>query len=331
MKKLIEFLRIREWFASKCGLLLGIVLFEYWKNDEMISESRYLNLFFVYALFITCFLAFGYIINDYCDKECDRLAGKKKIIAEIPSGVSVGILCGLIFVANVPLIWVAKNRFVVGLSSFLTFFSGMIYSARPFRLKERGAWGLLASSIAQRCMPLWVLYELISIGVRDFILLECMSLFLGIRYILVHQRIDVDNDVSAGIKTFGTMHYQWIEWGIYFSFTLEILFLNLLIDPLKDWKIGLFVLIYGFYLTFQIKVVKERLNEKAFLTFSCVPLEEFYNFFIPIGFATLLSMQNRYYFVVLIFLIVTLGEFVWEKWSFLLKYIVHCIKGGYYV
>lgn len=321
MQKIIDFLRIKEWFTSKCSLMIGIFIYCYLKTGYAITYEFWL-LLVSFIIFISFFLAFGYVINDFCDREIDKMAGKKKIIASLPYQVCILILVAMIVAAVCPILIVGRGKIQLIVAVAATIFWGMSYSAPPFRFKEKGIWGLIVSSIAQRCMPLWVLYELIPLSLKEFVLWETLSFFIGLRYILVHQRIDAQNDLKTGTVTFATRQINFVKKGIYLSFTVEILCLFLLFAP---WEESSFLIVAGItclYVIWQGLIVRKKLHENMFMTFSCVPLEDFYNFFIP---AVYLGKLINYTWISIIFLfgfIVVMWKSQWEKWKFLFFNIV---------
>ena len=176
MQKIMDFLRIKEWFTSKCSLMIGIFLYCYMKNTHKITGEFWLQLI-AFVVFISSFLAFGYVINDFCDREIDILAGKKKIIATFPNWICIAILVIMVVIAAAPVLIVGHGKLKLVIAVFITIFAGMTYSAPPARFKEKGVWGLIVSSVAQRCLPLWVLYELIVVSLSDLVLWEILSFF----------------------------------------------------------------------------------------------------------------------------------------------------------
>lgn len=316
MQKVAEFLRIKEWFTSKCALMIGIFLYCCLKSGWTDTSGFWVAVT-CYTVFVSLFLAFGYVINDFCDREIDRLAGKKKIITSMTQKTCIAILVIMVIGAACPMLIVGKSETGLVLAVLFTILLGTFYSAPPLRFKEKGIWGLIVSSAAQRCMPLWVMYEFIPVNIRDFVLWELLSFFIGLRYILIHQRIDAENDMKTGTVTFAMQHIKIVSLGIYLAFIIEIACLIFLFAPWSNILAVLCFFIMFVYLIWQGIVIKKKLGENMFLTFSCVPLEDLYNFFIPVAFSVGLMRYTWTGSLFLIFFVLVMWKFQWNKWKLL--------------
>ena len=83
MKKLFSYIRLSEWYDSKVPLMMGALMYFYYLDMQQYSAEQFLVRFIAYMLYISMFLAFSYVINDFSDIEVDRKAGKHKIISEL--------------------------------------------------------------------------------------------------------------------------------------------------------------------------------------------------------------------------------------------------------
>lgn len=314
MQKIMDFLRIKEWFTSKCSLMIGIFLYCYMKNTHKITGEFWLQLI-AFVVFISSFLAFGYVINDFCDREIDIMAGKKKIIATFPKWICIAILVIMVVIAAAPVLIVGHGKLKLVIAVFITILAGMTYSAPPARFKEKGVWGLIVSSVAQRCLPLWVLYELLVISLSDLALWEILSFFIGLRYILVHQRIDAQNDLKTGTVTFATRHIGMVGVGIYLSFFVEVTCLLLLFRPWNHVAAFCGMIVLILYVLWQMGIVRKKFGENIFMTFSCVPLEDFYNFIVPVIYMFKLAGYTKAGIILIVVFIIVMWKFQWEKWK----------------
>lgn len=122
---------------------------------------RHLCRYLKSALFVFLFLAFGYLINDYCDRESDKKAGKDKVIFNL-SERTIRISFILVIAGAILPVWIYSgfSLAVIGAEA-VTFVMGASYSMPLFRFKEKGVWGLIVSSFAQRCMPLLVICQMV--------------------------------------------------------------------------------------------------------------------------------------------------------------------------
>jgi 4-hydroxybenzoate polyprenyltransferase len=153
---------------------------------------------------------FGYFCNDVADSKADLKAG-------IPNGTHglTKLQVALIFIFFIgialapwifyfPLTWTSAGLL---LFQFLLF---VVYAVPPFRLKERGLWGLVTDALYAHALPAllaaYTFYLLTGSSYPSFGLLLATlvgwQLFLGLRNILQHQILDASNDRNAGSKTY---------------------------------------------------------------------------------------------------------------------------------
>lgn len=158
---------------------------------------------------------FGYFLNDVCDIAADRAAGKTNAAAGRAPLTRAGILLGLLALGLAP--WILLPRNPVNLT-LLGLQVGVLtlYSARPFRLKERGLAGAVADTLYGHLLPVaialatffpepattlalaggsWTTGLLV---VLAMLVLTCK----GLRNILLHQIGDRWNDRRASLRTF---------------------------------------------------------------------------------------------------------------------------------
>ena len=181
------------------------------------------------------------MINDFSDIEVDKSAGKEKVICSQSKAAVIGWLIGLFLGGCVPLLCYQRWDAALGVMLLLTYFLGYAYSMKPFRFKERGLIGLVECSVAQRCMPIGVIWMLIGGGRSIFLLFLLISFFMGLRYIFIHQLIDIENDRKSGVNTYAMCHY-WVSCvGVYVMFAAEVILLAFLCSMIARPK--LFVMI----------------------------------------------------------------------------------------
>lgn len=276
-----QYLRVGDWYDSKVPFLMCYLLCSYLLYPNMRTQ-QFILIFSVSFLFVFLFLAFGYLINDYCDRESDKKAGKHKIIFTLNERTVQISFVLVIAWAAIP-IWIYSD-FSFGMlgAEVVTFLLGASYSMPPFRFKEKGVWGLIISSFAQRCMPLLVLCQVVPIDGRLFILFFVLSFIIGLRYIFVHQVIDLDNDREAGVCTFARRYYGVAVAGIYICFLLELMGMICLLVILEQRLLWYMLPICILLEVVQCRAVRECMGQSIFLTFACMPLEAFGNIYFPI-------------------------------------------------
>jgi 1,4-dihydroxy-2-naphthoate octaprenyltransferase len=214
---------------------------------------------------------FGYFLNDYADRDEDRRAGKYNVTATL-SGLQLSLL--LVFLLGLAIVpWVAyfpMDGLSIGLLA-AEFGLFLLYSAPPFRLKERGLAGVLADAGYAHVVPALLAAHTFALLcglpmaalLPYFICLGAWQAIVGIRNILLHQVTDFDKDLRAGTRTFAhalglTRAHQlqhallaleivgaaaylvlaapwpWLLPVVYLGFFLQILYFRV-----WTWKIGL--------------------------------------------------------------------------------------------
>ncbi len=284
-----KFLRIGEWYDSKVPFLMCYTYIGMMAGYAMNTVEMYAKWISSF-IFCSLFLAYGYLINDYADRDVDRQAGKKKVIYDMSEGRIRVSLVMVIVLAVLP-VWAASGfSSYVLFMAIITVFLGGSYSMPPFRFKERGVMGLIVSSVAQRCMPVLVLSGLFPVShTLTGVFLIC-SLLSGMRYIFIHQVIDLENDRKSGVHTFAEKNYETCVIGIYTVFVLEIISMAILLMMLHRPEVYV-LLIPAFMLEFMAcRAIHDCMAKPVFTTFYCVPGEAFYNIYLPLVLVLLVSV-----------------------------------------
>lgn len=156
----------------------------------------------IFAVFSILSTSFGYLINDFADRELDACHGKANTFAE-DSGTKAILITGLIFTLSA----VTASRFV-NRPYFIVlwgiwFFLSTFYSLPPIRLKEHGKGGLLAAVSAQRFIPVLMIFSIFAPVRFWFIALSGGYVFFrGLSSDLNHQLTDYTNDIRTDTQTF---------------------------------------------------------------------------------------------------------------------------------
>jgi 4-hydroxybenzoate polyprenyltransferase len=303
--------RADDWWASKASLLMGFVyLFALWFH---IPFDRFLPLAFFSILVIAGFASFGYLINDLFDEEKDRLAGKKNFILDKPVVYQLGLATVSISLIIVPWFFLPAERLsyiLIGIE--LSLF--LLYSIPPFRLKERGAGGLIVDSLYAHAVPVllaaytFFLASFYQSAFPAFLLLFIWQLLCGVRNILIHQLEDKSADEQSQTKTYASAVatrkvFQLLQLAIMGELLLCLTFFSILaLDNSWLWLCAASVLVLCFRKTFwYIHLTKEDLPEPPLRYFP----NSVYEKWLPTLYLIMLSFSNVY-FVILLFLHVTL-------------------------
>jgi chlorophyll synthase len=193
--------RSREWTDSKLAWLgtacYYLALANAWPVERLVGVMARV------FPFVICLAAFGYAVNDYCDRDADAAAGKgERTIALGRTGQRGLVLILLVatLLAAAPL--AVRPAALAGGAALLAL--TVAYSAPPWRLKVRGVCGLLASATAQWGTPFLPLLVSGATPTPGFALLFALGLSVGVRWMLLHQMLDASGDVRAGTRTFTT-------------------------------------------------------------------------------------------------------------------------------
>ena len=228
--KPLQVIRWKEWYDSKVPLFF--VCFYYLCLKETVVQRHYLRDYTVVLLFACLFLAFGYYINDLSDIEIDKIVGKQKIIHSFSPFIARIIAIVLAFsgiVSALAYVGVsALSLLIIGIS----YFFAVTYSLPPFRIKEKGEWGLIISALAQRSFPIMFVFLVFGSFDFDTILFFLLYFLIGIRWILVHQLQDLQNDITSNTTTFATRFgYGRTRLILYVFFCFEVI--NLIILSIR--------------------------------------------------------------------------------------------------
>lgn len=315
MKNIISYLRIREWLDSKVTFMMGIMLLFCFCTNEEFDEAIVKTA--AYFLYVSVFLAISYVVNDFSDIEIDKKAGKKKVIANMPKWLVWFSLIAMATIGNFLIIICSENKMLCIALVILTYFLGLAYSSIGIRFKERGIWGLVECSFAQRCMPLFLIPNLFNFDSLLMILLSgwiILSFIDGLRYIIIHQVNDLENDVAAGVNTYVSKkrgNYRKLIIGLLAS---EIIITFVLFIPLWMSKtiITIAFILLNLGLEYCIYVVIQKYAMKdIFLTYDSVPMEAFYNILFPILMGIcMMSLDVRWAAVLLIIIAICIKSFV---------------------
>ena len=147
------------------------------------------------------YLMWAFAVNDYADRDCDAAVGKERTIARLSDRVILVILASLLLANFAMGYYLAGSGYYV-LILALGLWSGLAYSLKPFRIKERGVWGICFPGILGKVIPFAMVCALYKTASWCLVVM-CMGEYLKNTIdLLFHQIVDVDNDRAGGVKTF---------------------------------------------------------------------------------------------------------------------------------
>lgn len=279
-----QLLRTEEWLDSKISYYLFAMLLLLYEDGLRFEHFVFVQLC---LLFFVCYIAASYLVNDISDIKTDIKSGKKKRIVTLPRAYAFGLLAAVCAVGILPLLCYERSVQSAVLTAVI-YFCGFSYSLKPLRLKERGIFGTIWCSAAQKCVPILLVLLRCPFSWRMVPVL-LLSFFIGMRYILIHQLSDIQNDKKANVSTFSLHHPSAARTLLYCNVAAELCMLGLIAAGFmltEGFAAGLSLLILlpvcVLLMLFNVRAVRYMLGEHAFETFSFVPLEECYSLLLPL-------------------------------------------------
>ncbi len=204
-----QLLRKDNWWSSKIPPVLALAYLEIAVQD--IPPARAFGGLAALLFSAVCLAAYGHVLNDMCDIEADRRAGKPNRVAALPVWQRTGLVAVLALLGLVPWLLVPP---VPRAWAFLTLIYTLpvLYAVPPVRLKERGVWGVLGdASIAHGVPALFTLafFEGLSRvpspwSAAFMTAAASWAFAVGARGIVLHQIWDRENDLRSGLTTLVT-------------------------------------------------------------------------------------------------------------------------------
>lgn len=299
LKKIINYYRIDEWYSSKIPLTMAMLLYACRNAEPALSDWQFMSSFLFFFLFWVCFFAFNYLFNDFADLEKDQEAGKVKAIQSVSSKVTLLSLCFLLIISIVLCFVFFHDRPLVTVVAIISYLLGMAYSAKGIRLKERGVIGVIECSFAQRNTPILMLVVMMSVKPVAAICWMCIVFINGLRYILVHQLLDKENDKKVGIQTLVSSHNLPFRQIIIVFWVMELLLLCVLFRSALFTVSGLIlVTVYALFCILNHIFIKKVLHQSYMFSFANLPLEDLYNVFLPIILSVTYGLEHEYWWLI---------------------------------
>ena len=299
LKKIINYYRINEWYSSKIPLTMAMLLYVCRNVDPPLTDQHFLTCLLFFFAFWTCFFAFNYLFNDYVDLEKDREAGKVKVIQSVSPRITLLQLWLLFFISIVLCLLCFPDRPLVTVAAVVSYLLGMAYSANGIRLKERGIIGVIECSFAQRNTPILMLLVMMPIRPVVAVCWMCVVFINGLRYILVHQLLDKENDKKVGIQTFVTNHDLPFRELIVCFWVIELVLIAVLFRDMIFHAAGIaFIAVYVLFCLLNHIFIKKVLHQSYMFSFANLPLEDLYNVFLPIFLAVAYGAEHGYWWLI---------------------------------
>jgi 4-hydroxybenzoate polyprenyltransferase len=239
---------LREMLLGKRGLiklnLLWLPMAVYVSFFKPEEDQDMVLIFLLLFLSIGCWALGNILANDLCDSQIDLEAGKKRWICALHPQIGAAVVA-LIIAAGFGIQIFGGSWPAVGTYFGATAF-GLGYSLNPFRFKERGAWGVLAYSLA--CALAYVLVPYFWMKPESIWLVILFPVVLLDKWVNLHFHhiLDYDADSHRGIDTLAVRSGQTRsrKWLKNLSLLSSILFVSVFVLIARQFP-GWFVLICG--------------------------------------------------------------------------------------
>jgi 4-hydroxybenzoate polyprenyltransferase len=212
MPSLRKLARTDNWWDSKIPPVLAFCYASVLLYDvPPAAAARCIGLILFVGL---CAGSYGHLINDLFDIDADRQTGQENSLSRLPSWQKYAACTVTLVLGFVPAALYRYSGLSLGLLA-VEYALPTMYSAPPFRLKERGIAGVLCDTMGAHVVPcLYTISVLASAGTAHssagpwwWLLPACgatWSLCLGIKGIIIHEFQDRAGDMQAGVSTLAT-------------------------------------------------------------------------------------------------------------------------------
>ena len=263
----------------------------------------------VLLLLLCLYASLGHIVNSYCDRRIDLVAGKVNTLAQVSEKNRLKLVVFIVITSLVTAVLFYIRQPVVLILFYLAIVIATLYSTPPVRLKERGISGLIAAAVAQRTLPVVIVFHALAAWDWTALVLCVLSTLIGMRYIIVHQIKDESADLLARVQTVattrGTAFLQRLLRQIVFPLELVTLVIALVLMSMALQPVGAAAVIYIFWTALQLLIL-DRNKETRFSVESYTILADFYNFYWPLLLSVLLIERNNLFWIVFVFTLVWL-------------------------
>lgn len=293
VKRVTQISRWREYGTTKAPLFFTATAYVLLKFPQPVLAAY--AIFISVTLFGALYLAFGYMINDYADRDVDRWAGKSNFLGSIGRPQAQMLLAAVFACAILTALPLIQSPLAAG-ATLIAFLVSFAYSLPPLHLKVRGIWGVFAGAVAQRVLPIMVLFAAFRTGdAADWLFLALYSL-IGIRWMLIHQIIDQRNDQRTGVTTFVTVRGESVASYLLsrLFFPTEIAVSLALIVVMAQVSSAALLLAIAILLELLARFLLHRLGRVRFslATYSDIPLACSYLWLWPIGLTLMLAVDQ---------------------------------------
>ena len=307
-----KLIKAEKWWNDKATLTLGMAYFLLAASEPVVPPHRYIPALLAFVVAFVGVAGYGHVINDLADAEHDRIAEKSNRMQGKSWLQVVSIILALQALAWLPWLVLPANRWnlsLIGLQELLL----TVYAAPPLRLKERVLPGVLTDALYAYTVPVlitWTTWSHIgSMRPRPLLLAALIpwSLCIGLRGILYHQYLDVENDVRSGVRTFATVYGRsrtlWLLSRIILMLELACFAALTLAFSREFWFYPIGLALFALWRGFEIKYLQNQpaavpplpSSERFVRRYGYQFLSEFYTLWFPVLMLAALVRRSLWY------------------------------------
>jgi 4-hydroxybenzoate polyprenyltransferase len=231
VRRILKFISWRDWGIIRYNSVFqNAAAFFYLALAYRDFSLSYIGRVLLFGLFSLLGTGYGYLINDFADRELDRLHGKRNAFHGVNTTVAVDVLI-LVLLVSVAVGWPFVRRPWFAVIWGVWVCVATFYSMPPLRLKERGVWGLAATVAAQQTLPAALVFaafgRLCTWGALAFVVYATAR---GLSSDAGHQWRDWERDSSTGTRTFAVRRgYETTSRLYALSLEIEIIILGVVL------------------------------------------------------------------------------------------------------
>lgn len=225
-----NFMRISNWWHYKAAPLMAFIYAKAYIN--VIAPLELASVALVFFVAVVGIASLGHFINDIADIKEDERSGKENFVSKLNKNQIILSIVLLLLLSVLPWFYLKIDAFIIGLL-ILQLVLFLVYSFKPFRLKKRHLWGVVADTLYGQIIPALVVLAVFSYYGHSLVLFHPINPFSfvlifwlfckGGRNIILHQLDDRKTDKYVGTNTFV------VKFGCVFSLNL----INRIILPLE--------------------------------------------------------------------------------------------------
>jgi len=310
--------RANDWRISFVPFIIGCVYL--WLFIFRIPFDLNSALLFLLSLTTTIgFASFGYIINEFFDKESDKVGGKVNRLATVSSKKQLALFVISLLLTLAPWLWLPLNNISI-LLILTELFLFFIYSLPFPRLKAVPYLSGIIDSLYAYAVPLLLSYHTYQLfsgqDNKYFILFFFPAVFLiGYRNIIIHQVNDIFFDMSSGLLTLPQKAGVLKTNLIIVTLLLNEIFFFILASIMLSLHNSLFALWILFYIVFLIvRAIRLkpgfRLQYISIHSFRHISDPAYQVFFPIISFLLLITIDWQWASLAIIHIVLLIPAFV---------------------